>query len=258
MKFFTSLFALSAVVAAGLAAAQAPEDRPRRPEEIGRGEAPPAPQRQPGDRPHRPDGMMERADTNKDGKLSYEEISAVRPEATRERFEQMDRNNDGFLSRADRVDGRGGARGVGDGRQEMARQILSTDANDDGNVSYEELEASKPGFPKEAFSRIDRNADGFISEEELKRPAREAGDRPHRPGPDRNRAGVRGDGPSAEQRARMRERMMEADTDGDGRLSQSEASAAMPGMTPERFQRMDQNGDGYISPEDRSPRSPQR
>jgi Ca2+-binding EF-hand superfamily protein len=47
-------------------------------------------------------GGARNADTNGDGKISFEEVQAAHPEATRERFDARDRNGDGFLSREDR------------------------------------------------------------------------------------------------------------------------------------------------------------
>ncbi len=74
---------------------------------------------QPGDRPRRPEGQarpgrgapepragmrerLQKADSNADGKVSQEEALAAFPGMTLERFEHMDRNGDGFLTRADR------------------------------------------------------------------------------------------------------------------------------------------------------------
>ena len=45
---------------------------------------------------------LRKGDTNKDGKLSFEEAQAAFPNLTRERFDARDRNKDSFLSPADR------------------------------------------------------------------------------------------------------------------------------------------------------------
>ena len=42
-------------------------------------------------------------DTNKDGKISFEEAKAAYPNLNRERFDRRDRNGDGFWSSADRT-----------------------------------------------------------------------------------------------------------------------------------------------------------
>lgn len=56
-----------------------------------------------------PRAMMEEADTDGDGQLTYDEASTL-PNMTEERFSHMDRNGDGVLSEADRPE-RGGRRG---------------------------------------------------------------------------------------------------------------------------------------------------
>lgn len=47
-------------------------------------------------------GKFQKADKNKDGKLSFDEARAVFPNMNQARFNQRDRNGDGFLSREDR------------------------------------------------------------------------------------------------------------------------------------------------------------
>ncbi len=54
-----------------------------------------------------PGKMMENADTDGDGGVSLEEMKAVRPEITADRFAEMDRNGDGLLNREDRPRHRG-------------------------------------------------------------------------------------------------------------------------------------------------------
>lgn len=46
--------------------------------------------------------LFREADTDGDGKLTFEELSAKFPKMDKERFERFDRNKDGFLSREDR------------------------------------------------------------------------------------------------------------------------------------------------------------
>ncbi len=84
-------------------------ERPERPE----GERPPR-----GERPEAPEGetdaeraqnranfmwqrLLERADTNEDGVITLEEYEKAFPEATKERFEALDFNEDGSLTRRD-------------------------------------------------------------------------------------------------------------------------------------------------------------
>ena len=46
-------------------------------------------------------GTFDRADANKDGRISPVELSLIIPDITRDRFRQWDRNGDGFLDRAE-------------------------------------------------------------------------------------------------------------------------------------------------------------
>lgn len=119
--------------------------------------------------------------------------------------------------------------------------LLRADANQDGKVSLEELRARRPSITDEAFSRMDTNSDGFLSRDD-------------RAGTER---GARGSGarPDAEARARMLERLLESDANGDGSVSFDELTASKPGFAKPDFDRFDRNTDGVISKED-MPRPP--
>lgn len=51
------------------------------------------------------------ADTNGDGVVTFEELAAVRPALTQEKFNMRDKNGDGLRTRADRLEGLGHRRG---------------------------------------------------------------------------------------------------------------------------------------------------
>ncbi len=51
--------------------------------------------------------MFEKADADKNGSVTFDEIKAVKPDVTQEQFKQWDRNGDGVLSPADRPAGPG-------------------------------------------------------------------------------------------------------------------------------------------------------
>ena len=198
--------------------------------------------------PERPAEGFRRADTNGDGKVSFEEMKAQRPQITKERFDVLDRNHDGFVSPADRPEGSGvgaAARAGGDpdAHRQLTQSLMATDANHDGKVSFEEVTTAKPGFAKADFERADRDHDGFITAQDTPH-APQAGEAPHQPGGRRGAAG-------AEMREAAREKMRTADTNHDGYVSRAEAKVAMPGLTDERFNVMDRNHDGKIGPEDR-------
>ncbi len=236
MKQRFLLGAFAAALAAGTALAQAPDAST----------PPPAA----GKQPHRPEEGLRRADTNKDGKISFDELKAMRPQATQERFNAMDRNRDGFVGPEDRPEGERGRnpRGAADpeARRQMLQTLMAADANKDAKVSFEEVSAAKPGFAKADFDRADRDQDQFITAADSPSPP-QPGDRPKQPGA----KAARGKGVTPEQREAMRERIKKADTDGDGFVTRDEARTGLPNVTDERFKVMDKDGDGKLGPADR-------
>lgn len=214
-----------------------------------------APTARAGGKPHAPGEGLRRADTNQDGKVSFEELHAMRPELTPEAFSKLDVDRDGFLSATDRPKQPNNARGQeqGEARMKMIQKLLESDANKDGQVSFAELTAAKPGFTKQDFDRLDRNSDGFITVADRPQPPKQ-GDRPKKPGGPHGARSA--DNPAA--REEFRKRLLAADTDRDGKVSMAEAKTAFPKMTEERFNVLDRNKDGGIGPEDRPQGAAQR
>ncbi len=211
-----------------------------------------------GERPHAPGEGLRRADANQDGKVSFEELRAQRPNVTQEAFGRMDQNGDGFLTAADRPEGQRGARGPqgadDTSRRQLLDKLMASDADQDGKVSFAEIESAKPGFARSDFDRLDRDSDGYITKSDAPKTERTAADRPRAPrGPDGARGMV-----TPEQRAEFRERLRGADKNADGKVTFSEAQTALPQMTQERFDALDRNKDGAIGPEDRPQRDGQR
>lgn len=221
---------------------------------------------QQGDRQGPPD--FREADKNSDGKITFQELHAFRPNITQERFNRMDRNSDGVLSRDDgpppggpgrEGGGPGDRRGRPGGMTEEQRtqfmqsldDLLKLDANNDGSVTFAEVTAAKPGFPEPNFRRVDVDRDGALTTEDRQLLATVGrGPQPDRP---------RGPGPDGERRGgRMFERLATADTNGDGKISFPEAQTNMPRLNQEIFNRMDTNSDGFLTSEDRpqGPRGP--
>ncbi len=101
---------------------------------------------------------LKAADTNHDGLISREEAKALPRIA--EQFDAIDANRDGQISadelRAFHQSQRGAARG------EMWKRL---DADGDGRLSRQEV-ASHPRLAND-FDAIDANKDGFLSPEEL-------------------------------------------------------------------------------------------
>lgn len=68
-------------------------------------------------------GMLEKADTNKDGKLSYDESKAFQEKRMQERFKKMDANNDGFVDKDEVRKGREMRQGKMRERMEKRREM---------------------------------------------------------------------------------------------------------------------------------------
>ena len=108
-----------------------------------------------GDREERRAEMFQELDANKDGSDSEDEYEN-RPD----RLARADTDGIGFLSAEDLL-------AAGDDRADrrVARMIERLDANDDGVLSQEEIEARRS--PAGMFDRLDANNDGMVSEEEF-------------------------------------------------------------------------------------------
>ncbi len=102
------------------------------------------------------------ADKDGDGKVTFEEATAERPGFPRENFDRMDSNHDGVVTKEDAPPPPPGGPG-GERRGEMMRRIMAADADKDGKVSREEAKTGMPNLDDQAFSRLDRDGDGFIA-----------------------------------------------------------------------------------------------
>ena len=181
-------------------------------------------------------------DANRDGAIDRAE--AAKAPRFAERFDRLDRNDDGRLTRDERGmhHRRGGKRHHGGG---MAR--LDTDK--DGRISRAEFEvmetrmaewrarhaerAAKADAKRSHrapmdFAAIDANRDGYLVRSELH--AHHERLRPQR---------------EAERKARLEQKFAAADLNKDGRLGRVEVEQAMPRMA-DRFNWMDDNRDGFL------------
>ena len=241
-------------------------------------------------------GMLERADEDKDGKITAEEFVKAYPRLGDIRFKALDANKDGTLSPDEAAPNRGAA---------IAGLIRNADEDKDGKVSKAEFAKAEPKADESRFQSLDQNADGSLSSEDIEGSVRPTGpgvgfaqmrDRliqendadkdgkltqeelqKSKPGfpeatfkrLDGNGDGVvsaedttpgrlegRAIGSRGEAEGGMREAMEKADADKDGKLSQEEALKGIPNMTEDRFKRRDRNADGFLSAEDRAERKP--
>lgn len=169
--------------------------------------------------PPRAGKILERADADKDGKVTYDELKKIAPSLSEERFKVMDRNGDGSLS-PEEMPGRGA-------------RFAQADTNGDKKLSKDEFKTAFPNIPEERFAKMDTNGDGQLDGAEAQQ-LREG-----------MRLGERfGEG-------RGREHIFErADKDGDGKVTAEEFKQASPNIPEDRFKQLDRNGDGAISKDD--------
>lgn len=102
-------------------------------------------------------GMMEKADANKDGKLTKAEYDAVA--MGKGSFEDKDFNKDGVLDKSDWE----AKRAACESGATLCGPMAKMDADKDGKVSKAEF-MSKPG---PMFERVDANKDGVIDQTEM-------------------------------------------------------------------------------------------
>jgi Ca2+-binding EF-hand superfamily protein len=151
------------------------------------------------DNPQRP-----KFDTNGDGAIDLAELQAVRPNATVDQFNAADKDHNGLLSRDELRDAGRAMRGP------------PIDTNNDGAISFEELQAQRPNVTQEQFAGLDADKNGTLSREEL--------------------------------RSGMGRRIFNRlDADSSGGISFEELAQRMPQLSQERFNKLDKDGNGQLS-----------
>ena len=98
--------------------------------------------------------LIKAADADQNGEVTLEEFQLKFPNASEDRFNVLDRNDDGVLTKDD-VPWHERAR--------VLRKLKQADTDDDGSVTWEEFSVAFPNADEAAFNRMDRNDDGVIN-----------------------------------------------------------------------------------------------
>ncbi len=116
------------------------------------------------------DGIIELADTDKDGKVSIEEALAFTQKREKEHLLRADKNNDGFLDQNELAEARPLRRGndYRDRRPNPEKMLDLLDGNQDGKISKVEAEQAPRKYLSEHFCDFDQNEDEYIDLHELK------------------------------------------------------------------------------------------
>ena len=104
--------------------------------------------------------LLKEADADQDGKVTIEEARKLRPGLPDEAFKRMDADHDGALTEEDvKIQHK-------QAQEERRARMISADTDGDKKLSLEEAKKAFPGITEDEFKKRDKNADGFISEED--------------------------------------------------------------------------------------------
>jgi Ca2+-binding EF-hand superfamily protein len=171
-------------------------------------------------------------DTNNDGALDADEITAA-PKV----LAKLDKNGDGKITSDEArpaMEGRGGEGGAPNTVEETVKTLMAFDANGDGKLTRDELPERMRGL----FDRADENKDGFVTADEIRKLAA-AQAAPANPEPRREMNFIRMDPIlaaidtnhdgviSADELAHAAQSIRVLDKNGDGRVTRDEATPAM-------------------------------
>ena len=106
-----------------------------------------------------------RADTDGDGRISRAEATAAGSQRSTEWFDKLDLNKDGYVTQDEMRQARETRRG--EMKAHMEEQFKAADANNDGQLSLEEVQGKMPRLA-EHFNELDKDKNGLLSKEELR------------------------------------------------------------------------------------------
>lgn len=190
--------------------------------------------------------ILAAVDADHDGTISAAELKAA-PAA----LKTLDKNGDGQLTQEELrpafarggpggMEGRGGGPGEtqAPSADELVKTLMAFDKDGDGKLSKAELPERMQGL----FDRADADKDGFLTAEELKKPA--SAPRAEQGG----RRGEREGGEGGRRMQRMDPVTSALDTDQDGAISAQEMQGAAVALA-----KLDRNGDGQLTEDEVRP-----
>jgi Ca2+-binding EF-hand superfamily protein len=109
-----------------------------------------------------------RSDTDGDGRVSRAEATAAGAERSGEWFDKLDVNKDGYVTPDEAKEARAtrSAQMREGMKQKMDERFKEADANSDGQLSLDEVQAKMPRLA-DRFSMLDSDKNGLLSKEEL-------------------------------------------------------------------------------------------
>jgi Ca2+-binding EF-hand superfamily protein len=130
-----------------------------------------------GDQP-RSDANVLRSDTDGDGRVSRAEATAAGAEKSADWFDKVDLNKDGYVTQEEVRQARDTRREKmrADMKEKMDQRFKDADANSDGSLSLDEVQAKMPRLA-DRFSTLDGDQNGLLSRDEVKAAGRHHGGR---------------------------------------------------------------------------------
>jgi hypothetical protein len=109
-----------------------------------------------------------RADKDGDGRVSRAEATAAGAERSAEWFDKLDLNKDGYVTTEEMKQARETRHENmrAEMQQKMEERFKEADANSDGSLSLEEVQAKMPRMA-DRFATLDTDKNGQLSKEEL-------------------------------------------------------------------------------------------